>query len=215
MKISDAVFLSYLRCPYKAFLLLEGRTGQRSDYETMLDELDNRYKPLAQAALYHWSASAAVATGPAEDDFFYNGREPITLDAMVEYGSFELVLDALKPETDGPRGGPRNLPMAYCSTDRISRLEELRLAFGAQVLGLVQASVPSTGIVVHGAKCSLTTVRLKDAFAESLVNEPGFRPADGRRSSPSSLCDLLQTSFPEMSTFYCHPGEAGGSPVEV
>jgi len=36
MKINNTVFLSYLRCPYKACLLLEGRSGQRTAYETLI-----------------------------------------------------------------------------------------------------------------------------------------------------------------------------------
>jgi len=35
MKINNAVFLSYLLCPYKAGLLLGGRSGTQTDYGTL------------------------------------------------------------------------------------------------------------------------------------------------------------------------------------
>jgi len=160
MKINNAVFLSYLRCPYKACLLLEGRSGQRTAYETLIADLDSGYKPLAQAALSRGCASVAAATDRADNIFRHRGQPPITLDAKIEHHPFEFTLDALKPETDGPDGESRHLPVVFCRTDRVPRFEEIRLALGGQMLGLVQGSCPATGIVVYGADCSLKTVRL-------------------------------------------------------
>jgi predicted RecB family nuclease len=173
MKINNAVFLSYLRCPYKACLLLEGRSGQRTDYETLIADLDSGYKPLAQAALYRSCAGVAAATDRADNVFRHRDPPLVTFDAKIEHGSFELILDALKPETDGPHGEPRYLPVIFCQTDRVQRFEDLRLALGGHVIRLVQGSCPATGIVVHGANCSLKTVQLTPKYpaTERIVAE--------------------------------------------
>jgi predicted RecB family nuclease len=165
MKITNAVFLSYLRCPYKARLLLEGRSGQRTDYESLLADLDHGYKPLAQAALYRSCAtSVAAANDRADNVFSHRGRQLVTFDAKIDRGSFDLTLDALKPETDGPRGEPRSLPVIFCRSDRVSRSEVLRLALGGHALRLVEGSWPATGIIVHGTNCSLKTVQLTPKY---------------------------------------------------
>jgi predicted RecB family nuclease len=162
-----------LRCPYKACLLLEGRSGQRTEYETLFAGLDCGYKPLAQAALYRSCASAAAATDQADNVFRHRGPPVVTFDAKIEHGSFDLILDALKREADGPDGEPRYVPVIFRRTDRVPRFEELGLALGGHVLGLVQGSCPATGIVVHGTNCSLTTVQLTPKYpaAERIVAE--------------------------------------------
>jgi len=103
MKINNVLFLSYLRCPYKAYLLLEGRSGQQTAYETLISDLDSNYKPLAQAALIRYCASVDVATDRPDNVFKHYAPPLVTFDAKIEHGSFEYILDALKRETDGAR----------------------------------------------------------------------------------------------------------------
>jgi hypothetical protein len=161
MKINIVLFLSYLRCPYKACLLLEGRSGQQTAYETLISDLDRNYKPLAQAALIRDCASVDVATERPDNVFKHYAPTLVTFDAKIEHGSFEYILDALKRKIDG---GCDELPTVFCRTDRVPRLEELRLAFGGQLLSLAHGSSPATGIVVHGTNCSLKTVRLTPKY---------------------------------------------------
>ena len=163
MKINNAVFLSYLHCPYKACLLLEGRSGQRTDYETLMADLDSGYKALAQAALDGGRVSAA-AVDCGDNVSGIGASQLVTFDAKIEHGSFECILDALKPEADSFAGGPRYLPVVFCRTERVPRFEELRLALGGHLLSLVQRSRPATGIVINGANCSLKTVRLTPKY---------------------------------------------------
>jgi predicted RecB family nuclease len=164
MKIDNSVFLSYLRCPYKGNLLLEGRSGQRSDYETLIVGLDRGYKPLAQAALYRGCTRVAATPDPADFVFTRRGPSLYKFDTKIEHGSFECILDALKAEPDGPHGEARYTPAVFCRTERVPYSEELRLAFGGYVLGQVQGSCPATGIVVHGPNCSLKTVQLTPKY---------------------------------------------------
>ncbi len=164
MKINNAVFLSYLRCPYKACLLLEGRSGQRTDYETLIADLDSEYKQLAQAALYRGCASVAAAADRVDNVFSHQGPALVTFDAKIEHGHFECTVDALKPETYGPHGEPRHMPVVFCRTDRVTRFEELRLALCGHALRLVHGSCPATGIVVHGTNCALKTVQLTPKY---------------------------------------------------
>jgi predicted RecB family nuclease len=68
------------------------------------------------------------------------------------------------PDADSPHAEPRYLPVVFCRTDGVPRFEELRLALGGHLLRLVQGSWPVTGIVVHGANCSVKTVALTPKY---------------------------------------------------
>jgi hypothetical protein len=214
MKINNAVFLSYLRCPYKACLLLEGRSGQRTDYETLIADHDSAYKPLAQAALYRSSASAAAATDRTDNVFSHRDPPLFTFDAKIEHGSFECILDAIKPETDGPHGEPRYLPVVFCRTDKVSRFEELRLALGGHLLRLVQGSCPATGIVVHGANCSVKTVGLTPKYpAIELITAGLVSLATGQCRPPLILNSQKQPlSRLRVSAIVHGRGEETGQP---
>ena len=43
MKITENLFRNFLQCPYKAYLLLKGESGQKSDYEILQNELHDTY----------------------------------------------------------------------------------------------------------------------------------------------------------------------------
>lgn len=43
MQITEYLFQSVVRCPYKAHLLLKGAVGEKSDYEILQDELHSAY----------------------------------------------------------------------------------------------------------------------------------------------------------------------------
>ena len=61
MRINNNVFMSYLRCRYKACLLLEGRSSQPTNHQALIAELDSAYNALARTALCH--RYAGVNTG--------------------------------------------------------------------------------------------------------------------------------------------------------
>jgi predicted RecB family nuclease len=182
MKINNAVFMSYLLCPYKARLLLEDRSSQPTDHETLVAQLDGAYNPLARAAL-----SRECVSVPAGSDSAGN-RPLITFDTRIEHDSFEFILDALKQETDGPRNELRYLPVVFCRSDRIPPSEELRLALGGHALRFAQASCPATGIIVYGPNCSFKTVWLTPKYpaAERIMAEL-LSLATGQRRPPLIL----------------------------
>jgi len=43
MQITEYLFQSVVRCPFKAHLLLKGAVGEKSDYEILQDELHGAY----------------------------------------------------------------------------------------------------------------------------------------------------------------------------
>jgi hypothetical protein len=63
MRINNNVFMSYLRCRYKACLLLEGRSSQPTNHQVLIAELDSAYNALARTAL-----SRRYASGNAGGD---------------------------------------------------------------------------------------------------------------------------------------------------
>lgn len=51
MKITNRVVENYLNCRYKAFLALKGEIGTPHDYEVLMNELAEEYRPKATEAL--------------------------------------------------------------------------------------------------------------------------------------------------------------------
>ena len=43
MQITEHIFQSFIRCPYKAHLLAKGDVGQKSEYEVLEDEVSMVY----------------------------------------------------------------------------------------------------------------------------------------------------------------------------
>jgi hypothetical protein len=43
-RINNEVFADYLKCQYKAYLKLKGRTGQKTDYEELQNRLFQEYR---------------------------------------------------------------------------------------------------------------------------------------------------------------------------
>jgi len=96
MKINNAVFLSYLLCPYKAGLLLGGRSGTQTDYGTLTAGLDRDYAPLARAAICHASGSVSIEKELTVNHFVAKDGPALILGARIEHGPFEFIVDALK-----------------------------------------------------------------------------------------------------------------------
>jgi predicted RecB family nuclease len=167
MKINNDVFMSYLHCRYKACLLLEGKSGQPTNHQALIAEVDSAYKGLAQTALSHRYASVNAGSDCTDN------QPLITFEAKIVLDSFEFVIDALKKEPDASGGEARHLPVIFCQSDRIPPLEELRLVLGGHVLRFTEGSSPATGIIVCGPNCSIKTVRLtpKYAAAERILTE--------------------------------------------
>jgi hypothetical protein len=98
MKINNNVFMSYLHCRYKACLLLEGKSGQPTNHQALIAEVDSAYKGLAQTALSHRYASVNAGSDCTDN------QPLITFEAKIVLDSFEFVIDALKKEPDGSGG---------------------------------------------------------------------------------------------------------------
>ena len=52
MKITNRIVQNYLNCRYKAFLAFKGEIGTPHDYEVMMNELAEEYRPKATEALF-------------------------------------------------------------------------------------------------------------------------------------------------------------------
>lgn len=204
MKINNAVFLSYLRCPYKARLLLEGQSGQPTDYETLIAEFDSGYKTLARAEVCRKYASVAGGTDRADSCSIGRGGLPLMLDTKIEHGPFEFSLDTLKRVTDSLKGGHRRVPVIFSRNDRVLASEELLLTFGGWVLRLAEGSYPDIGIIVHGPKFSFKTVRLTPTYPaiDQIVAELSSLNTSERRpplvlNSHCRACEFQQSCLAE------------------
>jgi hypothetical protein len=84
MRITNRVVEAYLCCKFKAYLLLRGETGTPHDYEVLLNELADEYRPKAtQALLDRGKLKAAVTFSCLTVNDLKQGH-PIILNCTAE-----------------------------------------------------------------------------------------------------------------------------------
>lgn len=52
MLITGVIFKEYIKCKYKAYCTFKGKNELKSDYEILLEELDNKYRVEATKAAF-------------------------------------------------------------------------------------------------------------------------------------------------------------------
>jgi len=96
MRITNRVVEAYQDCEYKAHLLLKGEIGAQHEYEMLLHELAEDYRPRAtEFMLRHCKSTSAPSIATVTLDDLRKGH-PLILDCTVETGQFQFRFSALK-----------------------------------------------------------------------------------------------------------------------
>jgi predicted RecB family nuclease len=75
----------------------------------------------------------------------------LILDAKLTMDDLQASIDAIvRIDGESPLSNFSYLPVQYCREAKIPRAAKLLLAFRSMVLGKIQGSLPSYGIIVHG-----------------------------------------------------------------
>jgi predicted RecB family nuclease len=164
MKINNTVFLSYLRCPYKAGLLLGNQTACPTDYQILMADLAHRYKSSAQAAISRGVPDVVTSPDLAAVPSILEDGPSLILDVTIETGAFNFHFDALKRCSAARSRAPQYEPVLFHHEDTLPASQQLLLAFGGYVLERVQGHYPTAGIIVHGPQYSLRSVCLTSKY---------------------------------------------------
>jgi hypothetical protein len=75
VNITNRVIEGYINCKYKASLLLRGENGRPHEYELLVDELGERYRPVATASLLRrWKVERALSSPILTIDLLKKGH---------------------------------------------------------------------------------------------------------------------------------------------
>jgi len=136
MKITNRVVENYLNCRYKAFLALKGETGTPHDYEVLMNELAEEYRPKAtEALLRRCKLDSAARISSVTLDDLQQGHSLI-LDCTIETDQFKFHFDALKRTDDkSSLGSFHYQPVMFHHEDNVREAARMLLACGAFILG--------------------------------------------------------------------------------
>jgi hypothetical protein len=159
MKITNGIVGSYLNCRYKAFLALKGEIGTPHDYEVLMNELAEEYRPRATDALLRQCKledAPRISSVTLAD--LQQGHELI-LDCAIETDQFQFHFDALrKLDEKSSRGPSHYTPVMFCHEDAVRVKQKLLLSCGAYLLRQVQGGQPKDGLLISGASYRATNV---------------------------------------------------------
>ena len=208
MKITNRVVAAYLKCTYKAYLLLRDNNGSPHDYELLMDELQAAYKPKAEETLLrrrNLESAPPISIVSLHD---LKQGHPLILDCIIETTSFRFHFDGLK-KVDGKSAlGPFHyIPIMFCHDDKIREQHRLMSAFGALCIHQIQQRTPEIAITISGPRYKESTFqiakrcdrmsRVKDHLL-SLCN--GNDESRVRLNEHCSVCEFHQRCATEAKT---------------
>ncbi|MGA8195957.1 MAG: TM0106 family RecB-like putative nuclease, partial [Acetobacteraceae bacterium] len=173
-KITRVVLDAQVRCRLKAYFLLCGEEGIKSDIETLL--LDARQEVRAKAIgkiRGHYADGEVDMDIPLSRAALGKGA-PFILHGHIQDDRQAIRFDGLK-KVDGASiiGEFHYEPVMFSESRRVLKAERQLLAMFAIILSRIQGKVPSSGVLYLGRDCSLTTVRFGATLraAENLIRD--------------------------------------------
>jgi len=159
-KISKDVLEAYVRCSYKAYLLLDGRREEPPPYAalrevrraTLRDQVATKLRAELGDDLHEGVAvtPSALAKGVA-----------VLLAPNLTRERFDLILDGLKRVSgESSLGSFHYVPMLITAASRVRNEDRLLIEMLALLLAPYQQIMPGTGIIWLGGDRGTTTIRV-------------------------------------------------------
>ena len=121
--INNQIFTNFLNCKYKAYLKLQGKTGQRSEYESLEASLSEEYQKHAQK---HVAASGILASKRTLE---------VTGNVTLREGNMMVDMDALVKERHSAEPSlTRHVPVIFNYRNKITKKDKLLIAFIGEVI---------------------------------------------------------------------------------
>ena len=155
MEMTESLFLNYILCPYKAYRLLNGESGQASNYETLQKELCGTYahKVLCNGQNYDHSPKGIFrARG-------LMGRELIR-DVQISHGDVSALCVGMMKNSSGMSRDGYYSPVIFSHKNKVSKEDRYVLAFRAWILEKRQDRRLEFGEIIYGDTCKRSKVKL-------------------------------------------------------
>ncbi len=156
MKITKEIFQHFLLCPYKAYLLSKGETGNKSEYEILFKEIKEKH---CADGLKKFS----VKPVPVEMIHDTNLKDKNGVVYQSRIGQEEVHSDSCIMEFG--RGGSE-LGMFHCTPviftpkAKLSQEDRLEIAYDGFLLETLQSRRPEYGKVIYGDNFKVTRLKI-------------------------------------------------------
>jgi predicted RecB family nuclease len=159
LPLTGEIFTAFRKCPYKAYLKLQGCRGEPSDYEVSQARLAATYRAAARQALSRGQAPEVENSLPLPESMRIG--LPLIPDATVSDSGESCRLDALeRVSRKDVVPGIQYRPVLCIRREKLTAEDRLLLAFGGSILARVQGTAPATGKIVHGREFRGSRVEL-------------------------------------------------------
>jgi predicted RecB family nuclease len=158
--ITNDLFRDFLNCKYKAFLKINGKCGQKSDYENLQVALLRDYRHQAEQRLLHsLHPDAPVEHNPVSlSEAIRPGPAAITAANAIADG-MSCHFDALVCVSNSSSRA-EYLPVLYSYANQTSKDDRLLLAFCGLALSRLQGGKVPIGKIICGSEYATIKVQL-------------------------------------------------------
>ncbi len=156
MKITKEIFQNFLLCPYKAYLLLKGEAGYKSEYEVLFKEIKEKYcaDGLKKCSVKYASVEMIRDTNLKDKNgVVYQSRinqQDVHSDSCImervrggsEFGTFHYI------------------PVIFSPKKKLSQEDRFEIAYDGYILETLQSRRPEYGKVICGDGFKTTKLRI-------------------------------------------------------
>ena len=123
LQISNEIFADYLRCEYKAYLKLTGRTGQKTEYQKLQDRLLRQYRILACEYLFsnRYNNETSLANVPLSK--LRKKTCKIAINVTATLNQFSVAIDALTLTSSSKP--TQYVPVSFVHRNSVSKDDKL------------------------------------------------------------------------------------------
>jgi predicted RecB family nuclease len=181
--LTERILNSSFDCKTKCYLLLQGRHGTKTEYETHADDFDREYQREAIVRLQDFD--------PDNETLHLKN-----LPSSTPHNSSLMVIK--RGEVDGLQSdaivlsrqsrGEALTPMFFHRYEDISTRAKLLLAFRAIMVGKATGIIPTHGKVIYGREFAHSTIPLTTFIAKTENIIHSIRELSNQKSTPFFLC---------------------------
>ena len=167
MQITDEIFKSYLSCQYKAHLKLCGKTGNKTDFEKLSDEIRKALEIEVTQQFLNEYYPVDILQSPSLKITDLRKNKKVILTPHLETDNISTSFFALEKIPNLSKLGPFSyVPIVLSENKKITKEIRLLLTFQAACLEKLQGSTPKIGIIIRRGSKRRSIIKLDPYYRE-------------------------------------------------
>ena len=166
--ISEEIFEAFLKCETKSYLKHEGAAGAERGCDDWQRRLVEDFKRRCAAGLRAHFREDECLVGAPLPQVLENSKYRLALDCLVQAPEIQTRVHAL--ERVASRGKTKHspyIPIRFVPGEKITKHDELLLAFDSLAISLASGKMPLSGKIIHGSEQKAVKVPLVELMKMS------------------------------------------------